>query len=417
MNRGEQRIAVVGGGLSGLVVAEALQRKGYGQVTVFEQEERLGGKLYSICYRGRSYELGAIFGLPSQLSLKGLMKRLQIKADGPKLSRLNYNAKGEKIMPLPKEDLGALLEELKHLPEVVNQYPVLERAAADGIESELMLPFSQWCDLHGFHILKTVYVHYFTIFGLGNLEEVPAFYVLKILNYQHLMSFIELPEFSTWREGVSIFARKLKEQLRDIRLGQRVMDITFQEEGSLLVKTPYEAIPFDRVVLTAPLDQFSHLSCWEEPVREHLRSIKYQAFNVYAFVAENIPKGCGCILENLSTDRWGHITIWDARWEQREQEGMIILYAYDPPPSVKTPALEIIKEDLLQLGVKNPRLYQKKAWRHCPFVDTEQLRRGFYETLEGIQGKYNIYLAGEIMSTLSMDNTIRYAQDLVKRFF
>lgn len=65
MDRRDYRIAIVGGGLSGLFIAYDLQRKGYKNVTVFEKEERLGGKLNTIWYKGKSYELGAIFGLPS----------------------------------------------------------------------------------------------------------------------------------------------------------------------------------------------------------------------------------------------------------------------------------------------------------------------------------------------------------------
>src|SRR5699024_5109633 len=174
-----------------------LQNKGYKNVTLFEKEERIGGKLHSIWYKGKSYELGAIFGLPSYTNLRKLMKRLNIKVDGPKLSRTNYNADGQKIMPIPKEDLEGFLYELERLPKVLNLYKSLENAYIENIEPPLMLPFSEWCDIHGFKILKTIYTHYFTIFGLGNLDEVPALYVLRIMNYNHLMSFMKIPEFYT----------------------------------------------------------------------------------------------------------------------------------------------------------------------------------------------------------------------------
>src|SRR5690554_2416183 len=126
MNK-EDRIAVVGGGLSGLVIGEGLQRKGYNNVTLLEENTRLGGKLHTIMYKGKSYELGAIFGLPSYLNLKALMKRLNIKVDGPKLSRINYNAEGEKIMPIPKEDIQGFVEELQDLPKVLERYKSLGR--------------------------------------------------------------------------------------------------------------------------------------------------------------------------------------------------------------------------------------------------------------------------------------------------
>ena len=53
MSKKNCRIAVIGGGLSGLVLAEGLQRKGYEKVTLFEKDVRLG-KLYTIWYDDKS---------------------------------------------------------------------------------------------------------------------------------------------------------------------------------------------------------------------------------------------------------------------------------------------------------------------------------------------------------------------------
>jgi len=411
------RIAVIGGGLSGLVIAEGLQRAGYTEVTLFEKSTRLGGKLYSIWYEGRSYELGAIFGLPSYKNLRSLMDRLDIKVDGPKLTRTNYNIKGEKIMPLPREDLPDFIKELERLPEVINTYKTLKTPNIKNIEPLLMEPFSKWCDYHDFEILKTIYTHYFTIFGLGNIEEVPALYVLRIMSYEHLMCFMDIPQFYTWNRGVSVLAEKLSSRIKNIRLGQEVTNISLGTDNNLWVETPFEKTEFNKVIITAPLDQFSHLDIWDEEMKYFLSNIKYQDFNVYAFIVDNVPKGCGCILENLSPSRNGHITIWDSRWGNVKGEGMVILYAYNPPASSKSALLDYIKEDLSQLGVKNPRLYQAKRWRHCPYVDTEILKQGFYNKVNSVQGKNNIYLSGEVVSGLSIENSIWYSNYLLRKFF
>lgn len=417
MNKRDCRIAVIGGGLSGLVIAEGLHRRGYENTTVFEKEERLGGKLNTIWYNEKSYELGAIFGLPSYSNLKSLMKRLNIKADGPKLSRTNYNADGQRIMPLPKEDLEGFIEELERLPLVLSTYKSLENISAKNTEIPLMLPFSKWCDMHKFEVLKTIYVHYFTIFGLGNIEEVPALYVLRIMNYDHLMSFMKIPEFYTWNNGVSILTEHLARKVKYIRLGQKVIDIFLSSKGTIWLQTQFERLEFDKVIITAPLEQFSHLNLWDQDTKKCLSSIKYQIFNVYAFIADKVPEGCGCILENLSPSRRGHITIWDSRWDVSNDEEIVILYAYNPPFNSKRSSLDYIKDDLLRLGVENARLYQTKCWKHCPYVDTQTLENGFYDKMESIQGKNNIFLAGEIMSMLSIENCIRYSEDLLDRFF
>ncbi|NLK44273.1 MAG: NAD(P)-binding protein [Tissierellia bacterium] len=417
MARKDERIAIIGGGFSGLVIGDGLQRKGYKNVTIFEKETRLGGKLHSIFYRGKSYELGAIFGLPTYSHLDNLMKRLGIKVDGPKLSRTNYNSDGQKVMPIAKEELGGFLEEMDRLPKVLSKYKSLESASIKGLEPSLMVPFSEWCDMHDFKVLKTIYLHYFTIFGLGDIDEVPALYVLRIMSYEHLMCFMKIPQFYTWKEGTSTLADHLGQGIKDIRLGQGVKDISKSALGSLQLETQYEVLEFDKLIITAPLDQFSHLGFWEEDIRECLRSIKYQDFNVYAFIVDKVPKGCGCILDNLDPNRKGHIIIWDSRWNQPSGEGMVTLYAYNPPKDSRKPPLDYLKDDLARLGIKSARLYQAKAWKHCPYVDTQTLQNGFYDKMEASQGRNNIYFAGEVMSMLSIENTIWYANDLLDRFF
>ena len=417
MNKTDHKIAIVGGGLSGLVIAEGLQKKGYKNVTVFERDNRVGGKLHTIWYKGKSYEFGALFGLPSQKHLKKLMKSFNIKIDGPKLSRVNYDTNGHKIMQIPKEALGDFVEELDRLPDVLAAYKSLEYANIHNIEASLMLPFSKWCDINELKVLKTIYAHHFTSYGLGDIDVVPALYVLRVLNYDNFMSFMEVPEFCTWKEGVSSLTKCLERAIKDIRLGQKVTNITFSENEKVYIHTDFEVLEFDRVVITTPLNQFADTYSADGEMKQFLKAIKYENYNVYAFIAEKIPKGCGCVLENLSINKKGNLIIWNARWDSRDGEELVMVYAYDHPGGTKESSFKLIESDLLKLGIRNPRLYQVKRWQQCSHVDTSVLQNGFYEKMEAMQGKNNIYLAGEIMSTVSMDNCIQYSNYLINQYF
>ena len=237
------------------------------------------------------------------------------------------------------------------------------------------------------------------------------------MNYDHLMSFMKIPEFYTWNDGVSILAEHLARKVKYIRLGQKVIDVYLSSKGTIWLQTQFERLEFDKVIITAPLEQFSHLNLWDAEIKKCLSNIKYQMFNVYAFIVDKVPEGCGCILENLSPSRRGHITIWDSRWDVSNGEGMVVLYAYNPPFNSKKSSLDYIRDDLSRLGVKNIKLYQTKCWKHCPYVDTYTLENGFYDKMESIQGKNNIFLAGEIMSMLSIENCIQYSEYLLNRFF
>ncbi|MBU3142846.1 FAD-dependent oxidoreductase [Clostridium sp. CF012] len=417
MNKMDHKIAIIGGGLSGLAIAAGLQRKGYKNVTVFERDNRLGGKLHTICYKGKSYEFGALFSMPSQKHLKSLMKTFNIKIDGPRISRVNYDTNGNKIMQIPKDALGDFVKELDRLPDVLAEYKSLEKVNIHNIEAPLMLPFSKWCDINQLKILKTVYAHYFTSYGLGDIEAVPALYVLRILNYDNLMSFMELPELCMWKEGVSVLTECLRQRIKDIRLTQNVTKISLSNHEKLCVHTDFEVLEFDGVVITAPLTQFSDFYAADYEMKQFLSSIKYQNYNVYAFIVDKVPKGCGCVLENLSLKKRGHIMIWCSRWDSVSGEEMVMVYAYNNPENSKAASLKVIESDLLKLGIQNPRLYQFKRWQQCPHVDTSVLQKGFYEKIEAMQGKNNIFLAGEIMSTVSMENSIQYSEYLINKYF
>lgn len=417
MTQMNDRIAIIGGGLSGLVIADELRRKGYENITVFEKDSRVGGKLQTIWYKGKFYEMGAIFGLSSHHYLKGQMKRNHLKSDGPRLYRTNYDACGQKITPIPKEVIGDYLDELDRFPEVLKSYKSLNQVHIQDVEASLTLPFSKWCDFNGFKVLKMIYVQYFTIFGLGRIDEVPALYALRILNYENLMSFMGLPQFITWKEGTSSLIESLMKNTKDVRIGQQVLDISMKDDKTPLIHTEYEVHEFEQVIITAPLDQFVHCQVMTQAMIENLSAIRYQYFNVYGILANPLLKGCGCILENITPLRNGHMIMWNTQWDEKDGDGMMMVYAYNAPDNSLMTSLDLIKEDLSKLGVDNPRLYQAKRWKHCPYVGQEALENGFYNTMETHQGHNHVYFSGEIMSTLSMDNCIRYAEDLVQRFF
>jgi aryl-alcohol dehydrogenase-like predicted oxidoreductase len=78
---------------------------------------------------------------------------------------------------------------------------------------------------------------------------------------------------------------------------------------------------------------------------------------------------------------------------------------------------EKVENKLHELGGENIRLYMMKRWRQFPHVDSNTIREGFYERLDQMQGRDEIYYAGEIMNFPTLENCIVYSKYLVDRFF
>jgi protoporphyrinogen oxidase len=416
MSKESYNIAIIGGGISGLVTAISLQKKGYQNITLFEKNTRLGGKLYTTWYKGKPYELGSLFGLPTQRHLKSFMDSLHMKADGHSLARIHYDVKGNKVMQISNEELKLFLKEFDRLPAILESYPSLKEVFIQKVEKPLTLPFSLWCDLHELKVLKQIYAQYFATFGLGDLSVIPALYVLRVLDYDTLLSLIEIPESFTWNCGVSSIVERIAQQMKDIRLGQEVTQITFLDKEKPCIHTAFETLTFDRVIITAPLHLFADSFKEDEELFSLLKSIQYGTYNVYTFITPKRPKGYGCVLPNLAKAHSGHMILWHNRWEE-DEEGLLTIYAYKNLNHSSAQSFKIIEEDLLKLGIEDPKLYQSQSWEQCPYATTDMLQKGFYEKIQTAQGQKNVFFAGEIMSMLSMENCIRYAQHFVSKYF
>jgi oxygen-dependent protoporphyrinogen oxidase len=104
-----RRIAIVGGGLAGLVVA--LRRKAAGdRVTVFEASSRLGGQLHTERRDGFTIELGAEGFVAGSEAVRVLAGELGIAAElvGQLVTR-SYGFDGARLVPLEPGAAGMLL--------------------------------------------------------------------------------------------------------------------------------------------------------------------------------------------------------------------------------------------------------------------------------------------------------------------
>ena len=72
------RIAIIGGGVSGITAAYALMKRGYRCVSLFEGNTRIGGKVESVQVDDQTIELGAYFAMRDNETLIRMAKEVGI---------------------------------------------------------------------------------------------------------------------------------------------------------------------------------------------------------------------------------------------------------------------------------------------------------------------------------------------------
>ena len=79
--------------------------------------------------------------------------------------------------------------------------------------------------------------------------------------------------------------------------------------------------------------------------------------------------------------------------------------------------IELLKEDVEQLGGKFVEVIAQKHWRYFPRVSTEDLSAGFYKRLEELQGQRGTYYMGALLNFETLENTVDFAKNLILAHF
>ncbi|MBR3358092.1 MAG: FAD-dependent oxidoreductase [Solobacterium sp.] len=446
------RICIIGGGPAGLSAGMYLEQKGYENYTILEKNDHVGGKCHSPHYNGRRYEMGAIMGVPSYYAVHDVEEFCGITHDGPQLNR-NYKDKtGKVIEPFnPKKNilkiphlmemkkqvkkLGELLE-TKYKGYDINGHRGVSEGRYEGFAvtpgrepvsgvnenlKDLCLPFKEFCKLNGVELTQDIWIGPFTSFGYGYFDEIPAAYVLKYLDFQTTMNFVNI-NLWTWKEGTQYIWETLDAKLKNhARLNSNITNIE-RKDGKVYVTVNGETEEYDKLIITSPLQFFPNYADAREDEKEYFSKIDYERYDVLAVETkpEDHPEISYYVFDNMTPERLGHLMVYYRRWRDTKDQ-VITTYALRKHKDTKEIPYEVCKQtvlnDLKIMGNPSSNIVNEQSWYYFPHVFSEDYAAGWYEKVEAMQGKYDTYYAGEVMSFGDMDETAEYSRELVERFF
>ena len=420
------RICIIGAGPAGLSAGMYLEQKGYENYTILERNDHVGGKCHSPHYNGRRYEMGAIMGVPSYDAVHDVEEFCGITHDGPQLNR-NYKNKDGKVIepfnprknPLRIPHLMEMRKQVKKLGELletkykgydINGHRGVAEGRYDGYAvtpgrekvsgvnenlKDLALPFKEFCKLNGVELTQEIWIGPFTSFGYGYFDEIPATqYIWECLD------------------------AKLKNHAR---LNSNISKVE-RKDGKVFVTVNGETEEYDKLIVTAPLQYFPEYADARDDEKEFFSKIEYERYDVLAVETkpEDHPEISYYVFDNMSPERLGHLMVYYRRWRDTKDQ-VITTYALRKHKNPSEIPYDICKktvlDDLKQMGNPASNIVNEQSWYYFPHVFSADYADGWYDKVEAMQGAYDTYYAGEIMSFGDMDETAEYSRELVDRFF
>jgi protoporphyrinogen oxidase len=429
--RGQDRIAVVGAGAGGLSAAWYLRAAGYGDVTVLEATDRVGGKCYTFESEGRPIELGAFTVSPAY------EETMRIAQDvGAPLTvqppRLAWEG-GDRIRPIRQVILrdagpfGLAWAGTRYLIQLwrcrsVLRPPGFGALAASPHRDELCRPFASWLERHRLTALTDMFDMVVPDMGYGRLGNVPTIYVLKYIGVWNFLtlSAVGLGLTSRWpKRFTNGFGRMWEQvgQTLDVRTGVKIeaivrsadrVEIRTNERGE------QRSYTVDRLVVACPIDQVIDVLHDPSPDERYLADhVAYRNYRVSIGQTEGVPyQIIDAVHELRDHQPWEILEPWPGL----ERTVFYVVGADQEPSSLGEHELREALRGAYP-GAQLHELLVEQHWRYFPHFEEEVLKDGAYERFEGLQGRNRTVYVGSLLAFETVESTVQYSKAAVEAHF
>jgi uncharacterized protein len=284
------RIAIVGAGISGLVVAHLLQREH--DVTVFDQNRYAGGHTNTIrvdtAYETHQIDTGFIvFNDRNYPNFERLLARLEVQSQPSSMTFSVSDVAGD--FEYSSGSPNGLFANRRHLVtpwfhRMVAELARFNRAARTliaGHRSELSL--GEWLDSQRFSrgfVERLIVPQVSAVWSADPAQQwsFPARFLAEFFDNHGMLSFRGRPRWKAVSGGSQRYVEALIQPLGDrMRLGAPVRAVTREPDHVLIKLDGAEAEQFDEVVLATHSDQALSLLTDASPTeRQILQAIPYQ---------------------------------------------------------------------------------------------------------------------------------------------
>ena len=414
----QKRIAIIGAGAAGISAAYFLQKKGYTLVTVFEKRDHVGGKCSSFTYRGKTYEEGAFTITRNYQEVKKLISKLHFHLCNPPHRKIMEPGK-KKLKELHQvfaarfSRFRVLVAAIRYFREIFRSRN-LRKPGFAKLDPELSQPFSKWAKEKNMDSIVPLFVLPISLFGYGDLNVIPAAYVLKYIRFWNFVAMLLIFLFGklgTKRivEGYGRIWEHLSHRI-DIRLNAKIERIERKDTITIHFKKE-EPLEFDELIIACPLTEVSDFLDVSEHEQKLFSKVKTYDYYVTVFKANKLPNNC---LYSVPLPEKGHAYMIYKPWKEHD---LYVAYSFAERGFSIADITRLLKADIHALGGELTHIEETIHWEYFPHVSPEELASGFYDKLEALQGKRHTYYTGASLSFETVENVVRYSKALVEKEF
>ncbi|MEM1106784.1 MAG: FAD-dependent oxidoreductase [Pseudomonadota bacterium] len=413
--RHDDRIAIIGGGPSGLSLAKLLDESGAKNVTVFEKLPTPGGRSWTIHEGAATAEMGTCYTTLSHWHVKRWMRQtgISLKRNGKVLFD------GRSFMDYVRQGGGPpfAVQALRYFWDGADlRRRLAQKNPSQATIDEASLSILDWLRQRDLPKVELFLHRIITIMGYGFLDETPAVQAHRwcdiVLFVSGALNQLHMP-VEGWRE----FWRRLSEGL-DVKTNCPVEKIERREYGVTVV-SPEGREHFDHVVCAMPLDEFTKLVAAPTEAETYVNaSVEWQGYTTSLVASDNwftdwhVEGYSDTVVPGAPLGR-----LVGARKETYEPElgGQLYVTGQLSRGLPDSELREMAEAELARRGADVKNFIMQMNWKYFAQYKKEAVKDGLLAVMRDMQGEARTWYTGATFSFEAVSHISNFNARLAKK--